>query len=272
MSDYTKNKETVGQHDPDNAVDSALSRYGPLITAKDLKSRFLWGIPLVSPVTGQVLTDDLLEDLIHDAISEVETESGLTIFPTQHKERAAFDRNEYAMMGYLRLRQRPVQSVQSLKILASNDQNLWEVSTDWIDAGYMSQGLIYIIPINIATAPSASGAPAAGAAFLALLGQHSWVPAFWQITYTTGWKEGLLPRNVNILIGCQAAINALNLLAQANARNGSKSLGIGGLSQSSSNPGPDIYKTAIDELMKRKINVLKKLKAQFGTNFVFGNV
>ncbi len=272
MADYTRNKETVGQHEPDNAIDASFSRFGPLITAPELRRRFLWGIPLVSPVTGQKLSDEDIEEYILDAVSELENELSLQIFPTQHKERQPFDRNEYAAMGYMRLRNRPVQSVQALRIATSNDMILWEVNTDWIDAGYMSTGLIYIVPINIASAPSTSGAAAGGAAFLALLGQQSWVPAFWQVVYTTGFKEGNIPRNFNILIGCQAAIGVLNALAQANARNGSKSLGVGGLSQSSSNPGPDIYKPAIEALTLRKTTLVGRIKAQYGSKLFSGNV
>lgn len=272
MADYTKNKETVGAQEPDNAVDSSFQRYDPLITGPELRRRFLWGIPLLSPVTQQKLTDEDIDEFILDAVAELENEVGLQIFPTQHKERQPFDRNEYAAMGYMRLRNRPVQSIQALRIATSNDMILWEVNTAWIDAGYMSKGLIYIVPINIASAPSTSGAAAGGAAFLALLGQQSWVPAFWQVVYTTGFKEGSIPRNFNILIGCQAAIGVLNALAQANARNGSKSLGIGGLSQSSSNPGPDIYKTAIEALTLRKNVLVGRLKAEYGTKLFTGNV
>jgi hypothetical protein len=253
-------------------VDAGWSRYEPLITPDQIRSRFLGGIKLVFTETKTEITDDLLMDFIEDAVSDLEQEVGFQIFPTQHDERQPFDRNLYQSMGYMRLRNRPVSSIEALTVTAANNAQLWQVPLEWIDTGYMTRGEIYIIPLNIATAPNSFGAPAGGAAFLAILGQQSWVPAFWRVKYTTGYAEGKLPRNVNVLIGIQTAILVLTELAASNAKMGSKSISIDGLSQSSSNPGPDLYKTKIDQLEKRKAMHVGKLKNAFGLKLFSGEV
>jgi hypothetical protein len=273
MADYTITKPAVGTPIPVNGVVTTWQRHEPLLEVQDLKDLYLFGIPLFSPITRQQMTDAMLQKHILKSIPELELETGLTFAPVQHEERQAFDQNEYLSMGYMRLRNRPVSSIEAMEVLTSNNQVLWTVSTDWIDAGRLHEGLIYIVPINVAVASSTgSGGAAGGAAFLAILGQQSWVPAYWRVRYTTGWPDTALPKVVNSLIGYHAAIKVLTLLAQANAKSGSKSLGIGGLSQSSSNPGPDVYTVAITHAQEQKDLIIKKLKSIFGVKLFSGNI
>lgn len=275
MADYTNSKKAPGRPDPESAIDGTLARYGPLITAQEVKDKFLYGIRLKSPETGQEMTLDMIEDHIQDAIAEVEEETHLSIFPTQLKERHPYDANLWKSLGYTRLRHRPVASVEDMSIVTSNEQRIWTISKDWIDNGFLSKGLIQLLPINLAQVPQQSGTnggPAGGGIFLSLLGTSAWVGAFFTITYTTGFAEGEFPRQINSLIGCVAAINILNQLAQANARNASKSLGIDGLSQSSSNNGPSIYEPAITALEKRRAMLVRKAKNTYGLTLFSGEV
>lgn len=275
MAEYGGSKQSLGTyHDPDGTVDAEISAYEPLIDAKGIRSRILWGIKLISMQTKEEMPDPVIDDKIQDGIALVEQETGIQLFPRQHDERQPFDRNEYASMGYFRLRQRPVTSIESLRIVASNDAVLWQVSQDWIDTGFLGRGEIYIVPINVAVSTQAVGqaGAAGGAAFLAILGNQGWVPAFWRIKYTTGFANGKLPRSVNLLIGYQTGLIILSDLAAANAKMGSKSLSIDGLSQSSSNPGPQIYDKAIEELEKKKKMLVGKIKNQYGTKLFSGNV
>lgn len=275
MSDYSQTKGPNGKYtEPESVIDAADSRYEPLINAQDIRDTYLFGISLKSPETGQVMTDTLIEENFReDAITELEEESHLIIRPTQVKEGQPFDRNEYMAMGYFRLKHRPVSSIEQLQIVTSNQAILWTVSIDWIDTRYLAEGLVYIVPINVAVAPSAqSGGAAGGAAFLAILGQQSWVSAFWNITYTLGYKDEKFPRNINMIIGLQTAINICSELQAANARNQSKSISQDGLSQSSSNAGPEIYAKKIEQLELRKKKLIKKLKNKYGMTMFSGNV
>jgi hypothetical protein len=272
VADYSKNKEISGKLVPTNAVDSAWIREEPLITPKGIRDRILWGIKLQSKATNQVMTDEQISDFIQDAVAKLESESQLTIFPVQHDERQEFDRNLWLSMGYFQLRQRPVQSIQSIRVETSNGIKIWDLNLDWVDSGYLSRGQVYILPINIAAVSTASGQPAGAAVFMSMLSQQAYVPAFWKITYTTGFKDGMLPRIVNLLVGIQAGIDILQKLAATNAMQGSKSIGIDGLSQSNSNPGPDLYTVAITQLEKDKKVHIGKLRNLFGLKFASGNI
>lgn len=278
MADFTTgSKDGLGALLPAGAVDTSWSRVEPLLTAKQLKGRFLFGIKLKSPETGQVMTDDMLDDFIAGAVTEAETETKLNLGSTQIDERIEYDRQLYLCQGYTRLRQRPVSSVQSMEVVASNDITIYSISLDWIDRGFLHLGLIYVLPVNLALSNTSSGlAPTGGAGgaplFLALLGQSAYVPAYWKIRYTTGFPENQWPRSVNDLVGSIAAINVLVELAGANARQGSKSLGMDGLSQSSSNPGDKIYSTKIEALEKRRVMLVGRIRTHFGTKWAIGEL
>jgi hypothetical protein len=271
---YTDSKSGIGDMVPDNAVATEWSRYEPLIKAEKVRNKYLFGIPLKVPQTKQEMNDDLIDDFIQDAVAELEAELKINIFPTQIDERYPMDIHEYQAMGYFRLRQRPVSSIESLMVTSSNEQNLWQIDNSWIDTGYLHQGLIYIVPLNIAVSVQSQGivGGAGGAAFLAILGSQPWIPAYWRIKYTTGFKDGKLPRLINVLIGTQAAIDILHKMAQANAKSGSKSLSIDSLSQSNSNPGPDVYKTAIEGLEAKKALLVGRVRNMFGTKIISGNL
>lgn len=273
MSDYTISKPTYGvMQDPDDVQDAGFSRYGPLITGKQVKDNYLWGLPLYSRVTKEPFTEPMIDAQILIAIAELEAEVGINIFPTKLRERQAYDLNEFRSMGYMRLRQKPVSSIESLKVVASNDTVLWSVNLAWVDAGYLSKGLVYLLPLNLALVPSQTGSPAGAAIFISMMGSASWIGAFWAVEYTTGYADGKLPQAINSLIGIQTALQVLALLAATNAQTNSKSINIDGLGQSSSGPGPQIYDAAIKLLLDRKKMLVGKIKNQFGGKLFSGNV
>lgn len=281
MSIYTDSKSSLGSLAPMGAVDTAWSRLEPLITARKLRDNHLFGLPLVSaikdPVTKlpQKMNDELIDEIIRDAVGLCEIESGLDLFPVQHKEKYPFDRNEFASLGYFQLRSRPITSIESLKVTPSNGLDVYIVPLDWIETAYLHRGQLGIIPINIAvvgggTYPATQ--TGGGAFFLSILGSRPWVAAFWQMEYTTGWKDGKLPRFVNEYIATVAAIEVLGRLAATYARSTSHSLGIDALSQSISSPGPQIFVQRITELTEKRKMILGKLKAMFGLKIFSNNV
>jgi len=98
------------------------------------------------------------------------------------------------------------------------------------------------------------------------------VPALWQATYTTGFKEGRIPSAVNQLLGVIAAMEILSMLAITYSRSSSASLGIDGLSQSVSTPGPALFDVRIAALGEKRKWLVSKLKRQFGLGFFSDNV
>lgn len=275
MSDYTNTKENLGTVDNLNVVDAAWSRHGPLITGQDLADLYLFGIPLVSafkdPDTNrpQRLTIPMLDKFIARAVTVLEEEIGIDIFPTQHKEKMPFDKHEYDALGFFKLRKRPVSSIESLTITPASGADLYKIPLEWIETANMASGQINIIPLNVMTAGGGfiiSSGASGGALFMSLLSRTGWIPAFWQAIYTTGFPEGKIPSVMNELIGTQATILVLSLLAATYSRSTSHSLGIDSMSQSISTPGPALFDTAITEAKDRKKTLLKKVKNWAGTN------
>jgi hypothetical protein len=282
MADYTTSKDGHGQQWDVNVVEQAFGALEPLLTAETFKSRFLWGISLVSgvrdPITrrAEVMGADQLTDAIDRAIAEAEAQCHITIMPSVVDEKHAFDLSEYRSWGYFRLRHRPVSSIEYLSVTPSNDADIYVVPLEWVETTYMYLGQINIIPLTIAvgaggntTVPTtASGS----AMFLSMFGTQSWVPAFWRMKYTIGFKDGLLPKIINELIGIIAAQDVLSRLASTYGRNTGNSLSMDGISQSVSSPGQEMFSVRQTQLEDRRKRLVSKIKTRVGQSIFSGNV
>jgi hypothetical protein len=280
MADYTNHKDGIGAVYPINATEDSWGHLEPLLSPDMLKARHLFGIPLVSymkdPITQQrqVMTDPILKDLIDRAVGMAELELRMDIMPRQYSKKLPFDRMAYAALGYMMLPDHPVSSLDKLAVTASDGSDLYLVPPTWVETANIHTGQINIIPMTIAFQYGGfmvpGNSPNGGSAFLAILGQNPWIPSYWQVTYTVGFPEGRLPQMVNELVGVCAAIEALGLLATTNARNSSHSIGVDGLSQSISTPGPQIYDTRIALLTDQKDRLIRKLRVMYGTSMFTG--
>jgi hypothetical protein len=99
--------------------------------------------------------------------------------------------------------------------------------------------------------------------FLQAINAYHWVPAFWEVSYTTGvcHTDGQMPIIMNELIGIEAAVSILGSL-QALVTVGSQSIGQDGISQSSGlKDGGRIYAARMEELMMKKEQIIGKIKS-----------
>lgn len=275
MSDYTNSKAPTGAIYPIDALASSWDYLEPLITPESLRINFLFGLPLISfknPLTNEFaeIKDEDLKQIIIRAVSLAETELQVQIMPIQVTERHAYDQRLYQAFGYFRTNYRPVSSIEDLTIRTSNGDDIFRLPAEWIETGNLPVGQINIVPLYPAFTNSATSTAPAGAVFLSLLKNAYWIPAFWNITYTAGFKDGQLPRIINELIGTIAAMEVLSMLAATAARTNGMSLSIDGLSQSFSTPGPQLYKIRIDELKDKKEMIVRKIRKMF-IGFVVSN-
>lgn len=268
-----------GAASPENAIDGTRQDVEPLITPEQLRTRFLFGIPMVAPhkdpLTGKaaIMTDPMIADIIDGAVSTSENDIRIDIFPTKRREKHAFDINLYNQFGYFQLDHRPCTSVDKLSVTPSNGIDVYVVPNDWVEGAYLIRGQVNIVPLTVAFVqgtyiPQQSSG---GAAFLQILGNRAWIPAWWQIEYTSGFPDGLMPRVVNEYIGCVAAIEVLSMLA-AMYWHTSFSQGLDGISQSVSLPGPQRYAKRIEELELKKKRLLGKLKGMYGYKIFSGTL
>ena len=287
MADYSggenggyPSKPGVGLIYPAGAVDSGWNRMEPLLTPEQLYNRHLKGFPLVSkflnPITGKAdrWTSDDLKDEVERAVSVLELELHIDIFPCQHMEKLPFIRQDYESFGYMKLKCRPVVSIEELAIVPANNIQVYEVPLDWGETAYLAEGQINIVPLNVAVQnggfiPSQS---AGGAVFLSILAQNSVIPAYWRITYTTGWVNAILPRVVNEIIGYQAAIQVLEKVMLTYVNSTSHSLGADGLSQSVGTPNIQLFEQRLTSLQAQKDVIKQKLKKMFGQSLFSGAI
>lgn len=266
-----KYKDNKGYPVLASETSNLLRRTEPLLKPKQLVSRYLKGIDL-----SDYDTDDL-KDKIHLAINEAELLVDTTFTPVKRTEKYPFDYNLYKKFIHIMTSFGPVLEVHSLSIQSSNNQEIFLIPADWIEAARFYQRQINVVPLTVIGATGlSSGQPtgAAGLAFIAAMNSGlNWVPSYWEITYTTGMchKEGYVPVMVNELIGAIAAIEILGNIGATNI-NTSVSVSHDGISQSSSNPGPSVYQTRIGELTAKKDDLVKKLRRVIYSKYFVSNV
>jgi hypothetical protein len=267
----TNAKPGVGAVYPSNAIEAELQRLEPILGPYQIRTRHLFGLDLVSKTRDSitkkpmVMTDEMIRDIIVGAISQAETECMIDISPVQRREKYPFDRQAYESYGYIKTLHRPISSIQKLSVTPANGQDVYSLPLDWVEAAYYHRGQINIIPMTAAYiqggyVPSGT---TGGVFFMSILGNRSWIPAYWQLEYITGFPDTAVPRIVNELVGTIAAQEILSQLAATNAGSNSHSLGIDGLSQSVSTPGPQIYKNRYDELQEKRDKLVKKIKSLY---------
>jgi len=255
----------------------------PLITVDKLKTRFLLGVPMTlrvkDPETGKPfkITDTQLAELIRVHVSTAEEETGLVIMPRQFVERKEFSRQDWESFGYFRVNHRPMASIEALNCSLSDGSVAFSFPTQWLEMGNATtMGQINVIPLAFQAFGAGTGIigqEATGNAtfFNAVVNRH-WLAALFTVTYTAGFKDGLVPVPVNQLIGTIVAMEVLSMIAAAYAWVTSTSLGIDGLSQSVSSPGPARFQVRMGELDKQRQLLVKKLKGKYGTKIVSGAV
>lgn len=265
---------------------AGFTRVEEWITPERLKNEWLFGIPLVSPITKQTLTDSTLKNIIRRAAANVELKCKVDVFPVQRFERIEFDRTKY-LQGWnqLQLGYSNISSIQEVSIRASNSQTtaqnvtfppnngngdiegspLYIVPLEWIDMNQAHKGLLHFVPLQTTFGSYGVVGPSAGAAapLFAIFSQLQWIPSFWACKYTSGFKENSIPAPVNDLIGCYAAMEVLSLLGPLN-RHTSQSISLDGASQSTSGPGPQLYVTRYGELKDKVDDLIDLIKSRFG--------
>lgn len=281
MANFTQSRTFKTSQYPVHAIQTSglLRRVEPFLTPELFRSRYLKGIPLLFPELK--FTDDEIKDRIMMAMNETEAQIGTTITREEFVDKLPFDWSLYKSFMHMKPRHSPIISLESLAIVASNDEVIFQVPSVWVDMGNASIGQLNVIPLLAAFgATSTTGSPitatnqGAGVAFLAIwgaMGGGQQVPSYWQVTYSAGLSntEGQVPVIVNQLIGTNAAINIISQIAQFFLYT-SQSMSQDGISQSSSMLGPRLFQLRIEELMANRDELISKIKGIFAKKYVIG--
>lgn len=273
-----------GSQYPENVINTPWGRLEPLITVDQLKSRFLKGIPLVlrivDPETRKpfTITNAELKDYIELSVDETENETGLTLMPTQITQRLSYDRHDYESFGYMQLPHRPISSLQELSVSLADGSQVFVFPLQWIETANLIHGQLNIIPLAFSGVSGGTGiiggvANGQGTAvFFNSLWNRPWVAALFGVRYVAGFKDGMMPKIVNQIIGINVAIRVLSQIAAAHSVINSSSIGLDGMSQSLSGPGGQRYALRIQELEAQKKLLVGRIRKSFGSKFAVGTI
>lgn len=274
--------------DPATNVGSGFTRVEQWMTVERLKDEYLFGIPLVSPVTQQRLSDVTLKNIISKAASRVELECNIDVFPVVRVVRQPYDRVKMTQgFNQIETGVRNINTLLEVSIRSSNSFNtqqnvnyqtdptntegsvLYNFPLEWIDPSLMRKGIIMFVPLQSAANGIVPGGLIGGtsAPLFQVLTQLTNIPGYFFIRYSSGWQENSIPSIVNDLIGTYAAMEVLSLLGPTNKWN-SQSIGIDGASQGISGPGNQIFALRMQELATKAENLKDLIKSRF-SNKIF---
>lgn len=268
MSDPTDKPLIIDLSTEDQGIgEPGQTRKEPLLDVQTFKDTFLFGIPLVAPLTGQELSDDSLKIFIRRGIGEFESAVRIPVTPVQCFEKFDYERADDIAFGTRRLRRWPILSVTKLEAQFPGRTLTQAVAypTTWVECDG-DTGLIRITPksgTDVNT--NANFVTSIGYQGLSMGGMKSY-PALWQITYVAGFDFNNVPAEVNDLIGTFAAIKVLGMLGPSIMPYNSYSVGIDGMSQGTSNAGPQWLQARVAELQAQAEKLTVDLKSRYATD------
>lgn len=202
-----------------------------IISVQELKDVYLFGLDLTDDA-GNPYPDIMFEWSINFAIDWIEKQLDIKVRPTViTDERYDYYRADYVNWVTLQLRNSPILSVESVKVIWPSGQEIIEFNVEWVKSR-LDAGQINIIP---AAGTLSQVVFTAGGSFLPLLASgRDWIPDLFSIDYTAGFAEGELDMVLRELIGKKASYGPLNVAGDllGGAGIASQSIGIDGLSQS----------------------------------------
>ncbi len=227
-------------------------RYGAIPTPEDLKKRALFGIPLKSALTQEVIEDETIKHYIDSAISELEHELDLYITPVTFEEKHDYRRHEFTWnYNYLRLQHPNVIDIERVQLTFSNDEKeLGFVDFPLEHVHLMPQeGVMQLVP---AFGTSLSGfllSAFSGTQFHALraIGLNEF-PGGVRVKYRAGFEKDMVPSAMIELIENMAAWKLLSFIGPLIFPHTSVGVSIDGASQSVSTPGPQFLVNRIKDL------------------------
>ncbi len=235
-----------------------------ILSVADLKSIYLFGVDLTND-RGEPFPDIMFKWGIRAAIAQLERELDIKIKPTHIVERYDYYRGDYLTWTIIRLRQSPVLSVASVKVMWPSNATVIDFPTDWIQLR-ADIGQINIVPTS---GTFSQVLMTAGGSFLPLVASgREFVPNILEVDYTCGFAAGECPAEIREVLGMMGAYGPLNIAGDliAGAGIASQSVSMDGLSQSintTSSATNSGYGARILMYEKRLKHVIPELKRYY---------
>lgn len=248
-------------------IQPSVDRFASIPTGDEVKSRYLFGIPLTSSLTGETLSSEAIDFYIKAAISELEHTLDMYITPVTFTEKHDYKRHDFTWnYNFLKVDHSPILNVEKLELSFSNDNNVdGFVNFPLEHVHVMSQeGTVQLVP---AFGTSLSGfllSAFSGTQFHALqaIGATTF-PGGVRITYTAGFDKDKIPALISQLIGIMAGIQVLSILGPILFPQTSVSISIDSVSQGTGTFGPKHLNDRIDQLSKERDRLMEAVKGYY---------
>ena len=180
-----------------------------MLTVKDLKSRYLFGIDLTDK-DGNTLPDEVIQHQINAAVSYLEHALDIVISPVViDDERYDYRAVDYVNFNFIQLKKRP--AIEVTKILAKfpNNQQLVEYPKEW----YVLEKEASQIQLSPVEGTFSGLVVTQGGSYVPLIyGTRDYWPHLFSITYRAGFCNDEIPVIINEMIGLQASIKIFEIL------------------------------------------------------------
>lgn len=216
--------------DPSEAIAGEGLALRNVLTVAELKQRYFFGVNLTND-RGEPLSDYIFQHYIVQAIRWMEHELDIPILPTSFVEHHDYYRNDYWAYNFIKLDNCPVISVEEFAVRYPSGQSVIVFPAEWFRLS-PAEGHIQIVPTAGTLSEILVGQ---GGSFLpAIYNGLDYLPQLFRVTYTAGFEDGKIPRNLTDLIGMFASLGPFNIFGDliAGAGIASISLSMDGLSQS----------------------------------------
>lgn len=245
----------------------AVERFSTLPTAAEVKARYLFGIPLVSSLTGETLSDEAIDFYIKAAISELEHTLDLYITPVTFTEKHDYVRHNFTWAyNFLKLDHAPILNVEKVELSFTNrpeSDGFINFPLEFVHV--MSQeSTIQLVPAFGTAMSGFMLSSFSGPQFYAL--QQLCMTAFpgaMRIKYTAGFEQDKIPVLISQLVGIMAGLQILSILGPILFPNTSVSISIDGTSQGTGTFGPKHLNDRIDQLSKERDRQLEAVKGYY---------
>jgi hypothetical protein len=260
---------------PSWATKQEMDRYLPLPTPESMKLGPLFGLPLKSFLTQQVVEDKTIESYISQAISEIEHTLNLFITPVTFSERHDYSREmQFWSFGVTKLYNTPILNVEEYELTFNNGIGipgslpLVRIPLEFVHV-QPQDGTIQLVPAQGVTISGFIVSIYSGLGYHAFNSQAiSYWPGAVFVKYRAGFERHRVPALLVALIENLAAYKFLSSLGPVLFPYNSTSVGIDGTSQSVSTPGPLFLQNRLKDLQQMIQTEMEAAKGYYQKRFL----
>jgi hypothetical protein len=235
-----------------------------IMTAADLKNRFLYGIKLTPPNGGPPMSDDAIQYHIDAATSAVENYLQIDIRPRYYQqERADYMRSDYTNWGYFRLKHGPILQFYEFLVIYPDTGSVVALPLQWLQTDAVGQSnVVNIIP---GVGSMGSFVIGYGNSILPLVfSTADFLPDLFKISYKAGFPANKVPEAFTSVIGKKAVIDILIQVSNSYLQAGAieQQIGVDGNFERVTTI-PFIYEKQIELYRKQYAEEISQLRSMY---------